>query len=68
MAIIKKKQLKELGNEDMQKKLAELELEIQRETAQKHTSGRPGNPGKLAESRKLKARIKTLLSQRGLKV
>ena len=68
MAIIKKKQLKELGNEDMQKKISELELEISRETAAKHTSGRPANAGKLREAKRLRARIKTLLSQRGLKV
>ena len=68
MAIIKKKQLKDLGKEDLEKRLSELDLEIQRENAQKHMSGRPANPGKLRESRRLRARIKTLLSQRGLKV
>ena len=53
---------------ELQKKLGEVEDELLAELRTRKSSGKPANPGKYRELRKLRARIKTLLSKRGVKV
>jgi len=56
-----------MSTEAMQAKLSELEMEIGREKGLIKSTSKPANPGKYREMRKVKARIKTLLGQRGVK-
>jgi len=64
MAIIKKKQLKELSGTDLAKRLAELRLDVAKDRAQIAVGGSPPNPGKLREKRRTIARILTRLNIR----
>ncbi|MFQ5406637.1 MAG: 50S ribosomal protein L29 [Candidatus Micrarchaeia archaeon] len=64
MAIIKKNELETMDSNALQKKLEEIEVEITREKGATKTTGRPNNPGKYREMRKLRARIKTSLTKR----
>ena len=61
MAIIKKKQLKELSGADLAKRLAELRLDVAKDRAQIAVGGSPPNPGKLREKRRTIARMLTQL-------
>jgi large subunit ribosomal protein L29 len=64
MAIIKKRQLKELGDDDLQRRLKELRLELSKERAQIAIGGTPVNPGKVGEIKKTIARIMTELKKK----
>lgn len=67
MAIIRLSELKQMSDEAMQAKLAELETEIGREKGLIKSTSKPANSGKCREMKKVRARIKTLLGQRGVK-
>lgn len=64
MAIIKKKQMKELSLEDLEKRLAELKLELVKERAQINVGGSPSNPGRVKQIRKTIAKIITEIKKR----
>ena len=64
MAIIKRKQFKEITKDDLQKRLSELRLELAKERAQIAIGGAPSNPGKLKEIRRTIARLLTELKRR----
>jgi len=49
-------------------KLTEVEKELLLELGGRKTAGRPSNSGKYHELKKLRARIKTLLCQKGVRV
>jgi ribosomal protein L29 len=68
MALVKKSDLRVMPLAELQKKLAEIEDELLAELRTRKSSGKPANPGKYREMRKLRARIKTLLSKRGVKI
>lgn len=59
MAIIRKRQLKEMSNDDLEKRLTELRLEIAKEKSQIAVGGSPSNPGKVREIKKSIAKILT---------
>lgn len=61
MAIIKKKQLKELNITDVKKRLLELRLDLAKDRAQISVGGSPPNPGKTREKRRTIARLLTLM-------
>ncbi len=65
--MVKKRKFKEMGVEELKKQLEELKTELFKERGSKATTGRPSNPGKYRQSRKIFALIKTLLNQRGQK-
>ncbi|MEK6954369.1 MAG: hypothetical protein AABX01_05145 [Candidatus Micrarchaeota archaeon] len=65
MAIIKKKDLKALGVDELKVKLTETESSLREETAN-IKSGRRQKVIKYKPLRKLRARIKTLLKQKGV--
>ena len=67
MAVIRLSELKEMSTDAMKAKLAELEAEIGREKGSVKATGKPVNSGKYREMRKVVARIKTLLGQRGIR-
>ncbi len=64
MAVIKKKTLKEMSVEELEKKLEEIKRELRSQVGVRATGGKTP---RLRELRKLIARIKTLLSLRGVK-
>ena len=68
MAIIKRKQFKEITKDDLQKRLSELRLELAKERAQIAIGGSPKNSGKLRETRKTIARILTQINKRKMEV
>jgi large subunit ribosomal protein L29 len=64
MAILKIKQIREMKDEDLNKKLSDLRLELMKELANVKM-GRPiKNPGKIKELRKTIARILTIKKER----
>lgn len=66
MAIIKKKELKNLSDEELDKKLADLRLELCKERATAY-AGTAKNPGKIREIRRTIARILTIKNERKMK-
>jgi ribosomal protein L29 len=62
MAIIKRKQLKDLSSEDVKKRLAEMRLDLAKDRAQISVGGSPPNSGKTREKRRLIARMLTMLN------
>ena len=67
MAILKKRQMKELGKEDLHKRLGELRLELAKEKGQIAIGGTPTNTGKVKEIKRTIARLLTELDKRGKK-
>jgi large subunit ribosomal protein L29 len=67
MAIIKKKQLKQMSRPDLINRLNELRLELAKERGQIAVGGSPTNPGRVGEIKKTIARILTELKTRGEK-
>lgn len=63
MAIFKMKKLREMSNDELTNKLAELKLELSKELAASEI-GTVKNPGRIKEIRKTIARIKTLLRKK----
>jgi len=64
MAIIKKKQLKELNITDVKKRLLELRLDLSKDRAQISVGGSPPNPGKTREKRRTIAKLLTLMNSK----
>ena len=59
MAIIKKKQLKIMSQEDLNKRINEIRLDLSKEAAS-IAVGMPKNPGKVREMKRTLARILTM--------
>ncbi len=59
MAIIKKKQLKQMSDSDLSTRLGELRLEMAKERGQIAIGGTPSNPGRIKEIKRTIARILT---------
>jgi ribosomal protein L29 len=68
MAILRLQQIRDMADDALHKKLEELGIEIARERGLTKSTGKPANSGKYREMRKVVARIKTVLRQRGKKV
>ncbi|MBU3896422.1 MAG: 50S ribosomal protein L29 [Nanoarchaeota archaeon] len=62
MAIIKKKQIKDLTDIDLVSRLKEFRLELVKDNAQISLGGAPSNPGRV---RQLKKTVSRLLTERG---
>ncbi|OGI11934.1 50S ribosomal protein L29 [Candidatus Micrarchaeota archaeon RBG_16_36_9] len=67
MAIIKKKQIKEMSHDDLVKRLSELKLELSKDKGQIAIGGSPANPGRVKQVKKTIARILTEINRRGEK-
>ncbi len=63
MAILRKSEIKKMGEEELRKKLDEFRLEIMKLNAQRYVGGSI-NPGRLRELRRTVARILTELKLR----
>jgi large subunit ribosomal protein L29 len=64
MAIIKKKQLKEMTSPDLVNRYNELKLELSKERGQMAIGGSPTNPGRVRELKRTLAKILTEIKQR----
>ena len=67
MAIIKKKQIKEMTNVDIINRVNELKLELVKEKGQIAIGGSPSNSGRVKEIKKTIAKFLTELKRRGEK-
>lgn len=67
MAIIRKRQLKEMSHDDLIKRLSELKLELVKDEGQIAIGGSPSNPGRVRELKKTIARILTEIKRRSEK-
>ena len=64
MAIIRKKELKTLGNEELKEKLQQLRTELSTEKGATASGTRAENPGKIKEIKRTIARILTILHEK----
>ncbi|MCD6215884.1 MAG: 50S ribosomal protein L29 [Candidatus Aenigmarchaeota archaeon] len=64
MAIIRKKEMRNMGKTELEKKLAELNLELSKARSISDVGGSVKSPGKLKEIRRTIARIKTYINQK----
>ncbi len=68
MAIIRKRELKMLDDESLDRKLGELRDSLNSELGFIASGGRASNPGRIKEMRRTIARILTLKRERGVKI
>ncbi len=66
MALLKRKQLTELSNDDLASKLNETRLELVKERAQIAIGGAASNPGRVGQLRRTTARLLTEKNKRRL--
>ena len=64
MAVIKKKDLKQMSDEELNEKILELRKELIKENAQIATGTTPKNPGNVRLMKKTIARIKTIMKMK----
>ena len=64
VAIIRKKELKNITNEDIDNKLEELRLELSKQLGSVEIGGTVKSPGKIKEMKKTIARLLTIKAQR----
>ncbi len=64
MAIIRKKELNEMGRKELEKKLAQLRRDLIKINAQIANKANPDNPGQVKEIKKTIARILTKLREK----
>ncbi len=67
MAILKNREIKDLSNDELNRKLEELKLSLAKERGKIGVGGVAENPGKIGEIRKTVARILTMQHQRKIK-
>jgi large subunit ribosomal protein L29 len=65
MAILKASEIKDMSDQELNKKIKDLYLELAKEQAQVKIGGAPENPGKIREIKKTIARILTIKKERG---
>lgn len=64
MAVLRKKEIKNMALEELEKKLAQLQEEVAREKGTIATHGKPTNSGRFREMKKVVARILTILKDK----
>jgi len=68
MVVIRTSELRTLTEKEIRKKLAEMEKEITGQNAKLAAGGMADNPGKLAEMKKVVARIKTIAKEKNYNI
>ncbi|MBI4360640.1 50S ribosomal protein L29 [Candidatus Micrarchaeota archaeon] len=68
MALISKKKLKDMTVDDLKAELLKVRSEYRVESGSRATTGKPNNPGRYKQLRRLNARLLTLLRQKGVKI
>ena len=64
MAILRKKEIKNMSEKDMEKNINEFKLELAKEKANIAIGATVTSPGRIREIKKTIARIETVLTQR----
>jgi large subunit ribosomal protein L29 len=64
LAILKRKELRSLGSEELKDKLKQLKSELSTEKGSVASGTKPDNPGKIKEIKRTIARILTVLHER----
>jgi len=64
MAIVKSKDIRKMTEEEMNKKIGELKLELSKKKAQIIVGGAPENAGKIKEVKRTIARILTIKNEK----
>ncbi len=64
MAVLRAKEARKMSNEELDKRLSELRLELAKERAQAKVGGSVKNPGRIKELRRAIARILTIKKER----
>ena len=64
MVILRSKEIREMGTEEIQKKLEELQAEHASHISKSAAAGIYENPGKIRELKKTIARVKTILNEK----
>jgi large subunit ribosomal protein L29 len=64
MAVLKQREARDLPLDELEKKLAQVQAEIDEEKKNEARSKRPANPGKYRELRKARARLNYLITQK----
>jgi|TARA_Y100000310_G_C20685603_1_gene818729 large subunit ribosomal protein L29 len=68
MAVIRTNEIRTLSEKELNAKLVEMEKEITGQNAKLAAGGMADNPGKLAEMKKVVARIKTIAKEKKFKI
>jgi large subunit ribosomal protein L29 len=63
--MVKKKDLRNMGNAELKTQLKELEMELMKSNSQVASGSAPKNPGKIRQTKKTIARILTILKEKG---
>ncbi|MGM5482881.1 MAG: 50S ribosomal protein L29 [Nanobdellota archaeon] len=63
---MKIKEIKSLSDKDLNQKVKELDEELVKLRAQASTGTQMKNPGRIKQIKRTKARVKTVLNERGL--
>lgn len=64
MVILRSKEIREMGMEELQKKLGELQAEYANNISKSAAAGIYENPGKIKELKKTIARVKTIINEK----
>ena len=64
MVILRSKEIREMGMEEIQKKLEELQAEHASHISKSAAAGIYENPGKIKELKKTIARVKTIINEK----
>jgi large subunit ribosomal protein L29 len=67
MAVIRTSELRSMTEKELSAKLTEIEKEITSQNAKLAAGGMADNPGKLAEMKKIVARIKTISKEKKIR-
>ena len=67
MAILRTKEIREMNERDLDKKLNELQLELAKERANINIGASVSSPGRIKEIKKTIARIKTVKREKNLR-
>ncbi len=62
--MVKKKDLQNMGKEDLEKQMKDLRMELIKSNSQVASGSAPKNPGKIRHTKKTIARILTLLKEK----
>ncbi len=65
MAIMRIREIRELGPEQLEEKIKELRTELGKMRSQIRSGGAPENPGKMREMRRTIARLETVRAEKG---
>ena len=64
--MVKKKDLRNMGKEELEKQLKDLRMELIKSNSQVASGSAPKNPGQIRQTKKTIARILTIINEKNL--